>query len=220
MKHINEIRGFTLIEILVAMGLGLFILGVLYNVFLTGEKTYDQQEQMAEMQQNARVAMDMMVNEIRMAGFDPVNTPSLGKIVSAEADSLRFTKNITRTNPPHEPDADILDPDEDVTYFLATTHDGASTLSRTARERLSDTSASGLRTHAVAENIDTLAFTYLKEDGTAAATTDEIRQIRVSITARTGKPDPLYTDPGHGDHYHRYILTSTIFLRNLKLRDE
>ena len=54
MKHFKQIRGFTLIEILVSMGLGLFILGVLYNVFLTGEKTYDQQEQMAEMQQNAR----------------------------------------------------------------------------------------------------------------------------------------------------------------------
>ena len=140
--------------------------------------------------------------------------------MSADAHRIRFTKNITRTGTPHEPDEDVQDPDEDVTYFLATTQDGASTLSRRARERLSDTSASELRTYAVAENIDALSFSYLKEDGTAAATTDEIRQIEVSLTARTGKADHLYTDPVHGDHYHRYTLTSTIIPRNLQLRDE
>lgn len=200
------------------MALGLFVLAILYNVFLTSEKTYKQQELIAEMQQNARASMGMMVNEIRMAGFDPVNTPSLGRIVSANAHSIRFTKNITRTAAPHEPDEDVQDPDEDVTYYLDTDN-GTSTLVRRARERTSETSASDFRTSDVAENIESLTFTYLKTDGTAAGALDEIRQIQVSLTARTDKPDPDYTDPDHGDHYHRYTLTATIIPRNLQLKD-
>ena len=65
-------RGFTLIELMIAMAVGLVLLGAMYGVFTMHNKTFGNQEQIAEMQQNARAAMDMMTRELRMAGFgDP-----------------------------------------------------------------------------------------------------------------------------------------------------
>ena len=53
------------------MTLSLVVLGAMYGVFTIQNKTFANQEQIVEMQQNARAAMDMMNREIRMAGYDP-----------------------------------------------------------------------------------------------------------------------------------------------------
>ncbi|PJA48992.1 MAG: hypothetical protein CO171_06110, partial [Syntrophobacterales bacterium CG_4_9_14_3_um_filter_49_8] len=64
-------------------------------------------------------------------------------------------------------------------------------------------------------NIQTFTFNYLDSDGNPTTTTANIRQMRITITARTAKPDPDYTDPTYGDHYRRYTLTSLVTPRNL-----
>jgi len=43
-----------------------------------------------------------------------------------------------------------------------------------------------------------------------------IRQINVTMTARSNAQDASYTHPQYGDHYRRRILSSNINLRNLK----
>jgi hypothetical protein len=67
-----------------------------------------------------------------------------------------------------------------------------------------------------AENIQSFTFVYLKADGvteiTTSAENDDIRQIKITITARTAKPDPDYTANGG---YRTYTLTSYITPRNL-----
>jgi type IV pilus assembly protein PilW len=65
----NKQSGFTLVELLIAMTIGLIILAALSSTFLMQRKTYDVQEQIVEMVQTARAAMDMMTREIRMAGY-------------------------------------------------------------------------------------------------------------------------------------------------------
>jgi type IV pilus assembly protein PilW len=67
----NKESGFTLVELLIAMTIGLIILAALSSTFLMQSKIYDVQEQIVEMVQTARAAMDMMSREIRMAGYDP-----------------------------------------------------------------------------------------------------------------------------------------------------
>ncbi|MBW2568666.1 MAG: prepilin-type N-terminal cleavage/methylation domain-containing protein, partial [Deltaproteobacteria bacterium] len=67
----NRESGFTLVELLISMTIGLIILTALSSTFLMQRKIYDVQEQMVEMVQTARAAMDMMTREIRMAGYDP-----------------------------------------------------------------------------------------------------------------------------------------------------
>jgi prepilin-type N-terminal cleavage/methylation domain-containing protein len=65
----NKESGFTLVELLIAMTIGLIILAALSSTFLMQRKIYDVQEQIVEMVQNARAAMDIMTREIRMAGY-------------------------------------------------------------------------------------------------------------------------------------------------------
>ena len=69
--HRNGVRsaGFTLIEILISMTLGLVILSAVTNLMTTQKQTYEVQAQVTEMEQYVRVGMEQMIREIRMAAF-------------------------------------------------------------------------------------------------------------------------------------------------------
>ena len=197
-------RGFTLIELLIAMGVGLALLGAMYGVFTVHNKTFGTQEQIAEMQQNARAAMDVMTREIRMAGHDPTGSAGAG-IVSAASDSINFTLDITSTSGTDAADGDTADPNENITYSLYTA-DGIQKLGRK-----STTTATN---QPVAEHVQSLAFQYRDASGATTTTVANVRRIQVAITVRTTRPDPDYTPNGG---YRTYTLTSIITPRNLGL---
>jgi len=62
-------NGFTLIELLVALVLSFILVGAIYRTFTAQQKVYTVQDQIAETQQNARMAMNILMRDIRMAGF-------------------------------------------------------------------------------------------------------------------------------------------------------
>ncbi len=62
-------RGITLIELLVALCVSGVLLGGVYKTFTSQQHTYTVQDQVADMQQNVRVAINRMTKELRMAGF-------------------------------------------------------------------------------------------------------------------------------------------------------
>lgn len=62
-------RGFSLTELLVAMVIGLILLGGLVTLMVNSKKNYSQQDYSARLQENARFAMDFLSYDIRMAGF-------------------------------------------------------------------------------------------------------------------------------------------------------
>lgn len=66
-------KGLTLIELLVALVISVLIISGLYRTFIGQQKTYTVQEQIVDMQQNARTAVNRMMSEIRMAGFGNVS---------------------------------------------------------------------------------------------------------------------------------------------------
>ncbi|MCX5882294.1 MAG: prepilin-type N-terminal cleavage/methylation domain-containing protein, partial [Deltaproteobacteria bacterium] len=71
---VNTSRGLTLIELMIALSIGMIILGALTSTFILQRKAYNTQEQVIEMTQTARAAMDMIGREVRMAGyFNPAN---------------------------------------------------------------------------------------------------------------------------------------------------
>lgn len=61
-------KGFTLVELLVAMALGLLVMGAMASLFKTGLNATMLVSQRAETQQNMRAALDLMVKDIGMAG--------------------------------------------------------------------------------------------------------------------------------------------------------
>jgi len=70
----QEKKGFTLIELLISMALALIIIASLSTSFISQRKVYNVQEQIAEMTQNARAAMDMMSRDIMMTGYGIVKS--------------------------------------------------------------------------------------------------------------------------------------------------
>jgi type IV pilus assembly protein PilW len=61
-------RGLTLTELAIAMAVAGIFLAAAYGIFLTQQKTYAVQDQVAEVQQHARVTMNMLARDLRMAG--------------------------------------------------------------------------------------------------------------------------------------------------------
>ncbi|RZA21612.1 MAG: hypothetical protein EOP93_02680 [Lysobacteraceae bacterium] len=60
--------GFGLIELMIAMVLGLLVLGAAFAVFQSNQSTYRANEGLSRVQESARVAFELMSRDIRAAG--------------------------------------------------------------------------------------------------------------------------------------------------------
>lgn len=66
--------GFSLVEVLVALGLGAFLTLAAAGVFLAGRKTAVLEDARARLQDNARVALDLLRQDLHRAGYLGCNT--------------------------------------------------------------------------------------------------------------------------------------------------
>ncbi len=69
MKRLNR-KGVTLIEVLVALVICGMVAAGIYQVFIAQSKAYTVQDQVTEVQQSVRSAMEILLRDLRMAGFD------------------------------------------------------------------------------------------------------------------------------------------------------
>ena len=60
-------NGYTLIEVVCVSVMLVFVLGAMYSLLETGLRSWDQGEQQVEKQQNVRVAVNRLVQEVRKA---------------------------------------------------------------------------------------------------------------------------------------------------------
>lgn len=68
-KKVSRSGGFTLVELLIAVVLSLFLVGALSLAFLAGRAAFLETETLARTQENLRFASDFLVRDIRNAGF-------------------------------------------------------------------------------------------------------------------------------------------------------
>ena len=73
-------RGLTLIELMIVLLVGGIIVAGIYRVFVAQSKAYIVQDQVVEVQQNIRVAAEVLMKDLRMAGYDNNSVNSLIKI--------------------------------------------------------------------------------------------------------------------------------------------
>ena len=62
-------KGFTLIEMMIAIVLGAVLIGGVVNVFLSTKQSYRMEEGMTLMQSTGRATLDFLSGELQMAGF-------------------------------------------------------------------------------------------------------------------------------------------------------
>jgi prepilin-type N-terminal cleavage/methylation domain-containing protein len=93
-------KGVTLIELLIALVISAILIAGIYRTFIHQQRTYATQEQVADMQQNVRVAINRMVREIRMSGFGGKNENTNGNndIINIFGNVNGFTNIINPEN--------------------------------------------------------------------------------------------------------------------------
>lgn len=77
-------RGFTLVELLVVVVLGMIVLAAAYQILITNQRTYTAQSAVIQGQQSARMALDLMFAELREV------SPAGGDLVTMDTDSIRI----------------------------------------------------------------------------------------------------------------------------------
>lgn len=80
MRFNRASRGFTLVELMIALVLGLILLGGVIGIFLSNQTTSRVNNELASLQSSARLAFQLMSQDIRSAGFAGCNNS--GRVVS------------------------------------------------------------------------------------------------------------------------------------------
>lgn len=68
-RSLRQVAGFTLVELMIAMLLGLIVVGGALSVFLAGQNSYTTNTALADVQENSRVAFEMLMQDLRAAGL-------------------------------------------------------------------------------------------------------------------------------------------------------
>lgn len=75
--------GFSLVELLVSMFIGLLILGGVVQVVVGSKKSFMDQEEMAFIQENVRYALDVLARDIRASGYTGCADASSASVASS-----------------------------------------------------------------------------------------------------------------------------------------
>jgi type IV pilus assembly protein PilW len=192
----RNLEGFTLVELMVSMGIGMVILAAVTTTFMSQTRIYNAQEQINEMQQNARGVLDILSRELKMAGYKPngggfngVTYSTTQLMVQADLNSDGAISTSSTAN-------------EQITYAFDS-----------ANDQITRAVGSG-SAQILAEHISAFTFNYLNSTGAATTVSANIRQVSITITAKTAKPDPNYTSDGG---YRTYTTSATITPGNLAL---
>lgn len=90
--------GMSLIELMIAMTLGLVVLGGVATAFLGSKQSYRVNDNLARMQESARYAFDILSKDIRMAGYygcaGNINNPT-NTLNNATAHAWDFSRGIS-----------------------------------------------------------------------------------------------------------------------------
>ena len=215
-------RAFSLIELIVAILLSSVVMGAIYSVYRFQTRSLKVQGDRIEAQEYARSVLDLMVREIRNAGYDPTDAGCAG-IMAANAQTVRFTHDANANG-------NCADPDEDITYSFVP---GCATdFGNITRDDANDTEpAQPLTDCNVPDVAGKFSLAYYPKDcsnnfstpvgtGTAACpgtaggdagTLAAVQRVKITVTGHSKNPD---TDFGG---QLKSTMTSNVDLRNIGL---
>ena len=81
-------RGFTMVELMVALLLGLVLIGGVINVFLTSGQTLRVNQNLSRVHENARFGIEMFSREIREAGMVPCGSTLSANVLRGSGGSV------------------------------------------------------------------------------------------------------------------------------------
>lgn len=88
MKRFSKNQGFTLLELVVSLGLGLLIAAAATQLFVTNLMGFNLQRGISDVQDNGRFALDFINRDVRQAGIRPaglLESPHIPVVIDAGA---------------------------------------------------------------------------------------------------------------------------------------
>ncbi len=176
-------RAFTIVELLVALAVGSIVLTLVYQIFIAQRRGYTVAEDVAEMQQNSRIAADELARLIKNVGNGVDRNANQPQVLYCGPFELLFNSDLNGTL------ADHVAPGTDIPSLL-----GAGTLHTTAATAYAATT--GAETHQVALVPDGARhFQLVRRElagGTAGATQTIALNLRDRDAASAAVPLFLY----------------------------
>ena len=222
-------KGITLIELLVGLVTAAIVLAGVYRVFISQTRTYAVQDQMVEVQQNVRGAMEIILRDLRMTGFDDDHPASVAANITVPTPILTPVQTNSITVSYEYCNKTTWPPTYEL-HQVAYAVNGSSQLTRT-----STINGGVSNTDLLLDNVNALTFTYgvdRNDDGVmddqngdniidnndwvaAAAVLAGTRVVaaRVILTAR-----PNQTNEDVRKTVSPRTLDSSVALRNLCLK--
>jgi prepilin-type N-terminal cleavage/methylation domain-containing protein len=81
MMKIEQEKGFTLIELIIALGIGMVVMTAIYASMNMAQRSSSSVGRKVVTQQDARAVLDLMAMEIRMASFNPLAPSEIWEMV-------------------------------------------------------------------------------------------------------------------------------------------
>lgn len=196
--HIASHEGFTLVEMVVALALSLVTVSAVYSLYISELRAQNVREDRLEMQQQARVVIDVVSRELLMAGFDP-------RGVNSDVDLSNDFQGIT-----YHPDRLIIKSDLSGNGLIADANESIMFLYDSKTHTLRRNTGGG--NQPFGENIESFLVEYFDQEGKPTTQSLAVRQVGITVTARTEKPDLRFSKNGG---YRIVTLHSRLTPRNL-----
>ncbi len=193
-------KGFTLIEVLMVIAILSIVFGTVYKTFDTFNRAYTTENVVAGVQQKTRVGVEFMVQDIRLAGLDPLGTAASG-ITLAEFTTIQFTADRNMNGQIDDPDlSDASDEASDLER-IEYRYNGNNLLELLLRESDSDIVSQDI----LIDSVTGLTFAYLDAEDNdlmnyalipprvPADQLADIRTVVISLTTQrsAGRDDPV-----------------------------
>jgi prepilin-type N-terminal cleavage/methylation domain-containing protein len=212
-------RGFSLIEVLVVVVIMGVVVGAVYALFTLSSRTYRNQDRVVVMQQNARGAIELLTQELRMAGYynDPSPPPVAGQfgVLLATNTMIQFSQDLNGNRQLTGSDGNPEE-NEVVTYDWLPDQ----SLLRRDTNRVPG-NANPVNPQNFADHITNFNLEYFRINNNALTafipdptTLNQIRLVRITVQAESEVPG---ANPGGG--LASYTLTTDVGLRNIAVRD-
>lgn len=213
--------GFSLVEVLVALGISSVVAWAILNLQINQSKSAAVQAEIVAMQQGLRGSMTLVTRELKKAGFDPIKTAGAG-IVDANATFIYYTADHDNNG---NGNGSLTGPGEHAAFCFED-----NTL------RFTEGTSSDVGTHPshghidVMTDVEEIEFHYQLADDSWTLTPGvpaDIRVVQVTLLGRTRTADPNYknttvydTPSGakwgpYNDGFRRQMLTSIVKLWNM-----
>jgi type IV pilus assembly protein PilW len=200
-------KGITLIELLVALAIFGIVLGAIYRLFTAQTRAYTIQDEAVEVQQTVRGAMEILLRDLRMTGYDDDNSAS----------TVTITTPIV--TPVQSSDITVSYEYQNQKYAVRYWRNGAmSTLDR----QVTINDVAGTPEH-ILENVNALAFTYgvdTNEDGNVDSwqKAEDVGTWKVIAALVTLTASSTTNNPDVQKVISPRTLTSAITFRNLAMK--